>query len=100
MRIRFLIFSLVIVSAGCRSPSAPPEVPPSSGNEQGRKLYITKCARCHKLYDPRNYSDQEWQTWMVKMARKSKLSPDQQEEISHYVEAAIRQPANQTKKPE
>src|SRR5947209_13583513 len=100
MRLGLFIFSVLIASAGCSSPIARPELPRSPENEQGRKLYIAKCARCHKLYDPRNYSDQEWQTWMVKMAKKSKLSPDQQEEISHYVEAAIRQPANQTKKPE
>src|SRR5262249_24754582 len=51
-----------------------------------RKLYSSKCARCHKLYDPTNYSDSDWRTWMDKMNRKAKLKPDQVELLSRYVE--------------
>jgi Dihaem cytochrome c len=51
-----------------------------------RKLYTSKCARCHKLYDPANYSDTEWRTWMDKMNRKAKLKPDQVELLSRYLD--------------
>jgi hypothetical protein len=61
--------------------------------ERASKLYITKCARCHKLYDPNAYSAREWQTWMAKMSRKAKLQHDQQELLSKYIEVALRRHA-------
>ena len=59
-----------------------------SGPFQGdvQKLYLTKCAKCHELYDPKEYSDADWELWMNKMKRKSKLKPDQFELIYNYTE--------------
>ena len=51
-----------------------------------RKIYIAKCAKCHKLYDPTRYSDSDWQDWMEKMSRKAKLKHDQQELLSRYLD--------------
>jgi cytochrome c5 len=51
-----------------------------------RQLYTTKCARCHKYYDPSQYDDQEWQTWMRKMSKKAHLKADQQQLLSRYLE--------------
>jgi hypothetical protein len=53
--------------------------------KEGRKLYIAKCARCHKFYDPAKYSDTDWNKWMEKMSKKSKLKPDQKELLSRYL---------------
>ena len=53
----------------------------------GASLYNTKCARCHKFYDPADYEEKEWNTWMKKMAKKSKLKPDQVESLSRYLGA-------------
>ncbi|HYV26381.1 MAG TPA: cytochrome c [Candidatus Eisenbacteria bacterium] len=53
----------------------------------GASLYNTKCARCHKFYDPADYEEKEWNTWMRKMAKKSKLEPDQIESLSRYLGA-------------
>ena len=85
--ISLLLLSLVAL-AGCASP----EKAMDSGdpNQIARKLYIAKCAKCHKFYDPAKYSDVEWQTWMRKMSRKSKLSPEQQELLSSYIEQTFR----------
>jgi hypothetical protein len=60
--------------------------------ERASKLYITKCARCHKLYDPSAYTDPTWQSWMAKMGRKAKLQPEQTELLSRYIEVALRRP--------
>lgn len=57
-----------------------------------RKLYLVKCAKCHKLYDPAKYSDQRWQVWMNKMSQKAKLQPDQKEQLVRYIEEALRAP--------
>jgi hypothetical protein len=58
---------------------------------QARKLYLTKCAKCHKLYDPSKYSDPQWEVWMDKMSRKAKLRPEQQEALARYVGQTARQ---------
>lgn len=51
------------------------------------KLYVTKCARCHKFYDPVGYDEKEWRTWMRKMSKKAKLQPDQETLLSQYLGA-------------
>ncbi len=56
-----------------------------------RKLYIVKCAKCHKLHDPAGYTDAEWKTWMLKMSKKAKLKHDQEELLSRYLET-LRKP--------
>jgi hypothetical protein len=52
-----------------------------------RKLYMAKCAKCHRFYDPTNYTEVSWQRWMESMSRKSKLKPPQQELLSRYLDA-------------
>ena len=49
-----------------------------------RKLNVTKCAKCHKLYQPNDYSVPDWDTWMVKMAKKSKLKVEQTSLLNRY----------------
>jgi len=49
-----------------------------------RKIYLTKCAKCHELYDPKAYTDAEWATWMTKMGKKSKLKADQLDQLIRY----------------
>jgi len=51
------------------------------------KHYVAKCARCHKFYNPAEYGDAEWRSWMTKMSRKARVKPDQQELLSRYLEA-------------
>lgn len=67
---------------------------PSQGGElsaveikSARKIYLGKCAKCHKLYDPANYSPEQWAEWMVKMNSKSKLRPEQAELLARYIAA-------------
>ena len=104
MRLQFLArigaAAFVVLLAGCSSPAgnpygAPP--PPSPGDEAlllseqeivaARKLYVAKCAKCHRFHNPAKYTDEEWRTWMRKMSRKAKLKPDQDELISRYLGA-------------
>ena len=78
-----------------RGPSAlPPQDNPAiaAGLHPGealraRQLYLLKCARCHRFYDPAQYSDLEWETWMKKMSRKARLKPEQDELLSKYLQA-------------
>lgn len=72
---------------------------PASGGEvsidptvASRNLYLSRCGKCHKLYDPAKYSDEQWRKWMDKMSRKAKLQPDQKVAMSGYIETTLRRP--------
>lgn len=53
---------------------------------KAKDLYLTKCTKCHKLYDPVPYDDEKWAGWMQKMKKKAHLSQEQYELISRYAE--------------
>ena len=91
MRSVLALVLTITALAGCTGPTKAGGIPSPAGSEQVRKLYLGKCAKCHKLYDPAKYSDAEWEKWMEKMGRKSKLTPDQQRELSKYIENNYRQ---------
>ncbi|MHB8521475.1 MAG: hypothetical protein ACYDH9_12060 [Limisphaerales bacterium] len=46
-----------------------------------------KCLKCHKFYAPDEYRDAEWNHWMVKMSKKARLKPDQQELLTRFLNA-------------
>src|SRR5439155_23833540 len=72
-----LVLSLVaIVFPGCTGPGRATDLPVDE-TAAARNLYVAKCAKCHKFYDPARYTDEEWQKWMAKMSKKSKLTPEQ-----------------------
>jgi hypothetical protein len=52
-----------------------------------RKVYVAKCAKCHRFYEPKDYQESDWRTWMTKMEKKSKLKPDQAELLNRYLDA-------------
>ena len=51
-----------------------------------RKIYVAKCAKCHRFYEPTNYSEPDWGRWMGKMSVKSKLKPDQDKLLRRYLD--------------
>ena len=55
--------------------------------EAARKLYVAKCAKCHRFYEPKAYPEGKWGEWMESMSRKSKLKPDQQQLLNRYLDA-------------
>jgi len=54
---------------------------------RARKLYVVKCAKCHKFYEPRLYRDAEWEGWMDSMSQKSKLKPADEALLRRYLSA-------------
>jgi hypothetical protein len=58
-----------------------------TGKEKAKKLYLLKCAKCHRLYDSKSYDDAQWSEWMVKMKKKAHLDNGQYELILHYLES-------------
>lgn len=86
---RAFLFSVVVL-AWLTVPVGAGE--PSIDQTAGKRLYVGRCAKCHKLYDPAKYSDAQWQRWMDKMSRKAKLQPAERQVVSSYIEAALRRP--------
>jgi cytochrome c len=78
-----------MVLLGCAGP-ANRTVLPAGETETGRKIYYAKCAKCHKFYDPKQYSDEEWNMWMGKMKKKAKLSDEQERMLLTYIDTTLR----------
>ena len=58
--------------------------------EKAKKLYLVKCSKCHRLYDPKEYEDAAWSKWIGKMKKKAHLNEDQYEQISNYLDSVRR----------
>jgi mono/diheme cytochrome c family protein len=82
-------------AGGCAVPAMAKD-PPSTQTAAGQKLYVAKCAKCHKFYDPAKYSDADWEMWMAKMSKKAKLKPVQEAELSKYISENLRPPKGAT----
>jgi len=52
-----------------------------------QKIYVAKCAKCHRFHEPTNYAEPDWRTWMEKMSKKSKLKGGQPELLTRYLDA-------------
>lgn len=53
-----------------------------------RQLSLVKCVKCHRFYEPVDYTQADWADWMLKMRRKAKLKPEQFDLLSRYLEEA------------
>ena len=83
-------------AGGCAIPAMAKDPPSMQTAAAGQKLYIAKCAKCHKFYDPAKYSEADWQMWIAKMSKKAKLKPAQEVELSRYISENLRPPERGT----
>jgi hypothetical protein len=96
----FIIIFISIVVIGCSAKTFAPTDQQLSSMQQkvpgitlenataGYKLYSEKCAGCHQLYHPDKYTIAKWNTILLKMFPKAKLSAgEQQKLIEDYVRA-------------
>jgi cytochrome c553 len=91
-----LVLAVALVSCTSIKPGSgllPPPLPAGaaglSDNEiaQARDLYVAKCAKCHGFHHPAEYTETNWNYWMTKMSRKSKLQADEEQLLSRYLAA-------------
>ena len=93
MFVRIAFSALIgLALAGCASPALAKDMA-GFENSAGRKLYVAKCAKCHKFYEPAKYSESDWEMWMTKMSKKAKLKPEQQEVLTRYISQNLRTPS-------
>lgn len=74
---RLVFVALVVIAAADAAEPAPPAPP-------GKKLYETKCFRCHKGADPTNYEDMTWKRWLWKMKDKARLDNEEYADLTDY----------------
>lgn len=54
--------------------------------QTGYNLYEKKCSSCHRLHNPNEYTEKEWQPILHKMFLKAKITTDvEQELIKTYI---------------
>lgn len=56
---------------------------------EGKNLYENSCARCHKLYDPKKFSQEDWKPILVRMQKKAKVDDTQIALISNYITSQL-----------
>lgn len=52
---------------------------------EGKSLYENNCAKCHKLYDAKEFSHEEWKPIVIRMQKKSHLDDAQGLKIYNYL---------------
>ena len=53
--------------------------------KRGQHLYENKCGSCHFLYKPAKYTKCEWDLHLLKMAKKSKLTAEEEKLVRDYL---------------
>lgn len=56
---------------------------------EGQSLFENNCAKCHKLYDPKDFSSQDWKPILVQMQKKAHLEDAQIGFISAYINSQL-----------
>jgi hypothetical protein len=54
--------------------------------KRAQALYVAKCARCHRIYEPAKYDAKRWQEWMKSMGEKSRLNQEELDLLSRYLD--------------
>lgn len=52
---------------------------------KGKESYENNCAKCHKLFEPKEYSKENWAPILVEMQMKAKLDDVEMASISNYI---------------
>jgi len=52
---------------------------------KGKVIYTTNCAKCHKLYDAKDFKLADWKPILDDMAHKAKLTDEQKGQVWEYL---------------
>nr|WP_314493069.1 cytochrome C [uncultured Chryseobacterium sp.] len=92
MKSLFAAATFILISAvSCAPKSIPTAEAPKSATStaeqiaQGKTIYESSCNRCHKLYDPTQFTSVQWVGIMNAMAPKAKLTDEQHQWVYDYV---------------
>ncbi len=101
MQLRVFLFSvLLIVTAGCATTIIQPTqedlrwaqshwpAVTLQDLQDGRSLYVQKCASCHHLRQPAKYEPERWPQLVAKMRPNAKIDEAQAELLVRYLSTA------------
>lgn len=75
-----------VITARTVEPSAPTTKELSTPDLlAGKQLFTNRCGRCHGLPDPVQYTAKRWETIIVLMTPKAKLSKEEQVHVTAWV---------------
>lgn len=78
---------LVLVVVACAT------APSGAGHvDRGRELYQSRCASCHRLYEPSGRTRVQWSAVLDRMAPRAHLSGGEREAIRRYLAANASDP--------
>ena len=106
MRKTLILAGTVLVLVACCTKQsmaeAPPPPPPPSKEvsakdlvfgdtalAEGKQLYDNNCAKCHKWYEPKQFSKEEWKPILVRMQKKAKLDDMQMASITNFIDSQL-----------
>ncbi len=52
---------------------------------EGKNLFENNCAKCHKLYNPSDYSAEQWTPIVLRMQKQAKIQDAEREKIYNYL---------------
>ncbi|MGO4773010.1 cytochrome c [Flavobacterium sp. W22_SRS_FK3] len=55
----------------------------------GKNLYENSCARCHKLYEPKKFTQEEWAPILIRMQKKAKLDDNKMASVTNYIHSQL-----------
>lgn len=88
---KFIFIGVVAIFASCTpktaevAETATPVTYPTEGIAQGKGLYDSQCAKCHKLKTVDKYSTEEWASILPRMAEKAKLPDNETALIQEFI---------------
>ncbi|RZJ52853.1 MAG: cytochrome c [Flavobacterium sp.] len=56
---------------------------------EGQNLYNNNCANCHKLFEPKKFTKEEWGPILVSMGKKAHLDNTQMASITNYIHSQL-----------
>ena len=78
--------AIPVITGRTAEPSAPPtEELTAADLPAGKQLFANRCGRCHGLPEPAQFTVKRWETIMVLMAPKAKLSKQEQVHVTAWV---------------
>lgn len=102
MKLRIItlgVLGLLLYSCASKTPAPAPvaevkaETAPKGVMTQelaeGLSLYENNCAKCHKLYNPKSFSSEQWKPILVDMQKNTNLNDAQMVSISDYINSQL-----------
>jgi mono/diheme cytochrome c family protein len=56
---------------------------------EGKTLFENNCAKCHNLYNPKDFSSEQWQSILIRMQKEAGLDYTQIASISNYINSQL-----------